>query len=309
VSGAGGPVIREGIKRQEARCQKSDVASEREKVFGLRFETLDSKLKRMKRHLLLFINYFAQYAKVRMAYKADFFIAIGTSFTATLLGFGFVLVLFSKIPSLKGWSFYELLFLYGFSLVPLGLFNVLSLNLYQFGEVYIIQGKFDRILLRPIHSLFQVLFEAFRLESMQETLTGILVIAYCSRRLHLEWRLEDVALGLGLVFCGLVIYISTFLLLTTVSFFFEDKVGVVPPVYNMLAFGRYPLSIYNVFIQFFLSWIIPFAFASFYPTVRLLRRSEYGNFFYFVPVVAVVFFGLALMMWRAGERNYSSTGT
>ncbi len=37
----------------------------------------------------------------------------------------------------------------------------------------------------------------------------------------------------------------------------EDRVGVIPPVYNMLAFGRYPLSIYSPMIQFLLSWIIP----------------------------------------------------
>ena len=54
----------------------------------------------MKRHLKLFLLYFAQYAKVRLAYKADFFIAFFSSMTATVLGFGFVLVLFSKIPEL-----------------------------------------------------------------------------------------------------------------------------------------------------------------------------------------------------------------
>ena len=263
----------------------------------------------MKRHWSLFLHYFAQYAKVRMAYKGDFFIAVGTSFTATLLGFGFVLVLFSKIPNLKGWSFYELLFLYGFSLIPLGFFNMLSLNLYQFGEIYIIQGKFDRILLRPIHSMFQVLFEVFRLESLQETVTGVFVVAYCSYRMHLVWGLQDIVLAVLFVVFGAVIYLSTFLILTTVSFFFEDKVGVVPPVYNMVAFGRYPLPIYNVFIQFFLSWIIPFAFASFYPTVRLLHRHEYAHSYFMAPVVAATFFGIALLLWHAGERNYSSTGT
>lgn len=244
-----------------------------------------------------------------MAYKADFFIAIGTSFTATVLSFGFVLVLFSRIPHLKGWSFYELLFLYGFSLIPLGFFNVLSLNLYQFGEMYIIQGKFDRVLLRPIHSMFQVLFEVFRLESLQETLTGILVVTFCSSKLHLHWRVSDLALAIFMVLCGAVIYVSIFLILTSVSFFFEDKVGVMPPVYNMLAFGRYPLSIYHIFIQFLLSWIVPFAFASFYPAVRLLRRDEFRYFYLLVPLIALVFLGMALSLWRAGERNYSSTGT
>ena len=98
----------------------------------------------MKRHFRLFLLYFAQYAKVRLAYKADFFIAFFSSMAATVLGFGFVLVLFSKIPKLQDWSFYEVLFLYGFSLIPLGFFNVVSWNLYEFRDIYIIQGRFDR---------------------------------------------------------------------------------------------------------------------------------------------------------------------
>ncbi len=137
----------------------------------------------MKRHLRLFALYFAQYAKVRLAYKADFFIAFFSSMAATVLGFGFVWVLFSKIPKLEGWSFYEILFLYGFSLIPLGMFNVISWNLYEFGDLYIIQGRFDRILLRPAHTLFQVVFEKFRLESLQEVVTGTLVVAICVRQL------------------------------------------------------------------------------------------------------------------------------
>lgn len=80
----------------------------------------------MKRHLRLLLQYFAQYAKVRLAYKADFIIAFLSSMAATVLGFGFVLVLFSKIPRLQDWSFDELMFLYGFSLLPLGFFNVVS---------------------------------------------------------------------------------------------------------------------------------------------------------------------------------------
>ena len=138
----------------------------------------------MKRHLKLLLLYFAQYAKVRLAYKADFFIAFFSSMAATALGFGFVLVLFSKIPQLQGWSFYEILFLYAFSLVPLGFFNVVSWNLYEFGDIYVIQGRFDRVLLRPVDTLFQVLFEKFRIESLQEVATGLLVIVHHRQRIQ-----------------------------------------------------------------------------------------------------------------------------
>ena len=263
----------------------------------------------MKRHLRLFLLYLAQYAKVRMAYKGDFFIAVASSMTATVLGFGFLLVLFSKIPRLQDWSFYEVLFLYGFSLIPLGFFNVVSWNLYEFGDIYIIQGRFDRILLRPVDTLFQILFEKFRLESLQEVITGVAVVVLCVERLALPWHVADYFWFVVMVACGAVIYGSVFLMLTAVAFWFEDRVGIVPPVFNMLTFGRYPLTIYNLFIQFLLSWIIPFAFASFYPTTHFLRREAFAPMFYMVPVVALIFGVLARIVWDRGARNYSSTGS
>ena len=263
----------------------------------------------MRRHLQLFFAYLTQYFKVRMSYRVDFLVGLATSLTATLFAFGFLLVLFTKIPKLAGWKFEEVLFLYGFSLIPYGLFNVVSLNLYEFGNNYIIEGKFDRVLLRPISSLFQVIFEAFRIESLHEVLTGIAVVWWAARRMHLDWTAVDIALLLVYGACGAVIYASVFLILTSVSFWFEDRVGITPPVWNMIAFGRYPLSIYSGFIRFVLSWIIPFGFASFYPTVRLLGRAEYRTVSLFVPVVAAAFLGLALLVWNRGVRQYSSTGS
>ena len=263
----------------------------------------------MRRHLLLLFEYLAQYVKVRVSYRADFLIGLATSAAATVFALGFVLLLFTKIPRLADWRLEEVLFLYGFSLIPFGLFNVLSLNLYEFGNNYIIEGKFDRVLLRPVGSLFQVLFEAFRIESFHELAVGLVVVAWASRRLGMHWNALEIFLLLFFGFCGGVIYIAIFLLLTAVSFWFEDRIGVHPPAWNLIAFGRYPLSIYSGFIQFFLSWIIPFGFATFYPSVRLLHRAEFRGYAPLVPVVAAVTLGLAILVWNQGVRHYSSTGS
>jgi ABC-2 type transport system permease protein len=246
---------------------------------------------------------------MRMAYKGDFFVALLTSMLATVAGYGFILVLFTKIPHLKGWSFEEVLFIYGFSLLPMGLFNIVSFNLYEFGNIYIVEGKFDRVLLRPVHSLFQVLFENFRIESVQEILVGCAAVAYCAVKLEMVWSLSEILIFPLLVLCGAVIYTGIFVLLTSVSFWFEDRIGITPPIYNMIPFGRYPITIYNAFIQFLLSWIIPFAFASFYPTVRYLGRMEFQKEFYMVPLVALAVFGMALFTWGMGVRQYKSTGS
>jgi ABC-2 type transport system permease protein len=262
-----------------------------------------------QRHFGLFFDYFSQYAKVRVSYRGDFFISLATSFAATIFALSFVVVLFNKVPQLAGWRFEEVLFLYGFSLIPYGIFNIISLNLYDFGNNYIIEGKFDRVLLRPISSLFQVLFETFRIESLQEVATGVFCMWWATRHLGLAWTPAKVAMLFFFGLCAGIIYISVFLILSTVSFWFEDRIGVHPPVWNVMAFGRYPLSIYSGVVQFFLCWIIPFGLASFYPSVRMLGRTISPQYAPLVPVVAVVFLTFAISLWNFGTRHYSSTGT
>jgi ABC-2 type transport system permease protein len=263
----------------------------------------------MKRHVELLAIYLAQYAKVRLSYRADFLIGVSTSIAASLFALGFVVVLFQKVPQLAGWQFGEVLFLYGFSLIPFGLFNIISLNLYDFGNNYIIEGKFDRVLLRPVSSLFQVMFEVIRIESAHEVLTGLIIVWLAARRLGLEWTPVDAALLMVFAVSGAVIYVAVFLVLSCMSFWMEDRIGVHPPVWNLIAFGRYPLTIYSAWVQFILSWMVPFGFAAFYPSVRLLGREEFRSYAALVPVVAAAFFAGALLLWKRGVRAYSSTGT
>lgn len=263
----------------------------------------------LRRHAALLGAYFTQYTKVRLSYRADFFISLATSFSATVFSLGFVWVLFSRIPRLADWRWEEVVFLYGFSLIPFGLFNVLSLNLYEFGSAYIIEGKFDRVLLRPISALFQIVFETFRLESLHEVIVGFVIVLWASNKLGYHWHWLDLALLVFFGLCGGVIYLSVFLLLSTLSFWFEDRIGVHPPFWNLIAFGRYPLSIYSSYIQFLLSWIIPFGFATFYPSARLLGRAEFRAYAPLIPLVAAAILAVALTCWRLGTRRYSSTGS
>jgi ABC-2 type transport system permease protein len=262
-----------------------------------------------KRHVLLFSDYFAQYAKVRISYRGDFFISLATSMAATIFSLGFVVILFQKATQLAGWRLEEVVFLWGFTQIPYGLFNVISLNLYDFGNNYIIEGKFDRVLLRPVSSLFQVLFETFRIESLQEVATGTFCMWWASERLGIHWTIGKFLTLLFFGLCAAIIYVSIFLILSTVSFFWEDRIGVHPPVWNVIAFGRYPLSIYSGVVQFFLCWIIPFGLASFYPSVRLLGRTVTPEYLSLVPVVAAVFMTIAISLWNFGTRHYSSTGS
>ena len=266
-------------------------------------------MKGLRRHARLFGLYFTQYAKARLEYRADFFSAVFASFLGTAASFAFLLIVFSRVSALKDWKFEEMVFLYGFSLLPLGIFNVLSWNLWMFADRYLIEGRFDRVLLRPVSSMFQVLFESFRLESIESIVTGIVAVVWSARRLGIRFGVADVFLFAAWAGSGGVIYLAIFIGLTATSFWIEDRIGISPPVFNLMQFGRYPLSIYDAWVRFALSFVIPFAFASFYPTARFLKRPEYLLQFWAVPIVAAVSLSIALSLWKNGVARYHSTGS
>lgn len=257
----------------------------------------------------IFAHYFRQFVKTRLAYRTDFLIDTMAVSFALVVQLVVLVTLFSKVESLKGWSFHEVLFIYGFSLVPLGIFNLTSVNLYRFSDQFIIQGKFDRVLLRPVSTLGQVLCESFNVSGLNEVIIGLVVMAYAAAKMQMNWELVDVLAVMILAPSASLVYTGVFLGLTAVSFWHEDRMGLAPPVYNMIRFARYPITIFGGAVRFFLTFILPFAWVAFYPSTWFLDSPQFSRFAMFTPLVGIIVFGGAILIWRAGARNYSSTGS
>jgi ABC-2 type transport system permease protein len=245
-----------------------------------------------------------------MEYKLDFFFSMLSNLLATIMGMVFIVFLINgdNIKSIRGWTREEVLFIYGYSMLPMAVFGTFAFNLYQFGDKYVIQGQFDRVLLRPLNTLFQVLFESFNLESIGSFLTGIAVVLYASNKMGHSFGIpETIWLFLSAISGG-VIMISVFVVVSAASFFFEDRMGIAAPVYNLSNFGRYPLPIFGKVIQFILSWVIPFAFVSFFPATFFLKREGFNLLCFFSPVMAVITAFVASVVWKAGIKRYGSVG-
>jgi len=258
----------------------------------------------------LYSYYFAQFLKGRLAYKADFFATMLAQVIATTGGLLFILFLMDgkTVTALHGWSREEVLFIYGYSMLPTALFNFLAPNLYQFGDRYVIQGEFDRVLLRPLGSLPQVLFESFSLEAVGTALVGVVLILYTASDLGLTFGVVDYVWLFVSSLAGGVILLSVFVLVASLQFHFEDRFGIGAPVFNMINFGRYPLPIFNEVIQFILRWVIPFGFVAFYPATHFFAREGFELYCYSTPLIAMITLGLALSAWQFGVSRYASTG-
>jgi len=261
--------------------------------------------------LKIYAAYFAQFLKARLEYKFSFIAALITSAVSAVMGLLFIVLLLDgdSITHLGDWSRDQILLIYGYSLISVALFSCVAINLYGFGDRYIIQGQFDRILLRPLNSICQVIFESFNLDSLGTAAVGLFVFFRSANRLGIALTLIDYAWLLVSSICGATILLAVFVAVASVSFHFEDRFGIAPPIFNMMGFSRYPLPIYHWVVQFILKWIIPFAFVAFFPATHFLSRKEFAWFCYSTPLMTIAICLFAAALWRLGVRKYSSTGS
>lgn len=268
-----------------------------------------SRLARARRQIGIIGAYFAQFLKMRMAYRADFLVDLAANLFAIGIQLATLSVLFSKVPSLRGWSFEQVLFIYGFSLLPLGLFNLISVNLYGFASHYIADGHLDRVLLRPVNPLAQVLCESFNISGLNEMILGCGIMIWAGLALGLRPVVLDMILLLVLVPAAASIYTAVFLSLAAVSFWHEDRLGLAPPVYNVIRFARYPLTIYGYGVRLILTFVLPFAWVAYMPSLWYIGGAELRRWALATPLVALLVAALAYGVWRAGLRRYASTGS
>jgi ABC-2 type transport system permease protein len=257
----------------------------------------------------IFSAYFAQFVKTRLEYRMDFFVDTFGVLASIVIQLTVLTTLFSKVSALQGWSFEQVLFIYGFSLIPLGLFNIISVNLYQFADRYLIQGRYDRVLLRPVNTLAQVLCESFNVSGLNEIVLGTAIVVYAGIKLQLAVGPLDVLAVLVLGPSAALVYLGVFLAITAVSFWFEDKMGIAPPVYNVIRFSRYPLTIFSLPVRVLLTFVLPFAWVAFYPASWFVGEGNLRFVAALTPLVGVVVFSGAVLLWRRGEGNYTSTGS
>ena len=93
------------------------------------------------------LTYALMRAKVRLAYRIDFLVgALGEGLVASI-GIVFLWAVFRNVPSIRGWSFHEVFFVWGMAETATGIFFVLFQGLWVLNQRYLLQGELDRVLL------------------------------------------------------------------------------------------------------------------------------------------------------------------
>ena len=144
----------------------------------------------MMRYIKLYKKFFQQYVKVLIEYRASFVLGLAGFLLVQCTGIIFIQLIFNSIPSLDGWGFYEILFIYGMAQIPRGIDHVFTDYLSIFSWKTIVEGEFDRYLLRPINPLFQVISESVQLDGLGEIIIGVILTIYSSTKIGIEFSVS-----------------------------------------------------------------------------------------------------------------------
>lgn len=263
----------------------------------------------MKRAFRLHRIFIAQYLKKLMEYKVDFIVGAVGFLLSQALEILFIGIIFSQIPDLAGWTFDEILFIYGFSLIPKAIDHMFFDNLWMVGYHIVRKGEFDKYLTRPINSLFYVTVEKFQIDAFGELIMGIILITYSLIQIGADIVWYRVLVLLLLVPFAVLIYTAIKIITSAISFWTKQSGHITHMFYMSSDFSKYPVTIYNNFIKVVITFIIPFAFTAYYPASYFLR-GENGLFCVLGTIlISSLLFVVSILVWNRGIRKYESAGS
>ena len=262
----------------------------------------------MKRYLDLYWLFLIQRLKILMEYRANFLIGASSTVFLQASSLLTIWVVMRQIPSLNGWSYDEVLLIYGLVTLAKSINHMFADNLWTVGRDYIRSGGFDRFLVRPIDPLFHLLADRFCHDGVGNFLVGVVLVAKSATALGIALNPQHLLYVLMAALSGGAIFIALNLITCVSAFWIMDSVPVTRVVFDNHLFAQYPLTIYPKAIGIWLTWMIPYGFASFYPASYLLGRNV-GALAWLGPAVAAGLLVLGYRVWLFGLRHYASTGS
>ncbi len=263
----------------------------------------------MSYYLGIYARFVSQKLKTLMEYQLDFVLGTLGFFVIQSGGIIFLAVIFRNIPSLNGWTFEQILFIYGFSQFTKGLDHLLTDNLWQLSLSMVKQGDLDRYLVRPLPPLFHLLSENIQFDAFGEILISLILIVYSIIRMPLVMPWYNWVFMVLIVPFGVLIYTSIKLLIASLAFWLKESGSILSLFYSFSEFGKYPVKIYSPLIRGFISFVVPYAFTAFYPAGYLMGRISWGEGLAGTVGVSLAFGAVAWLVWRLGLRHYESAGS
>jgi len=261
--------------------------------------------------LRLYVKFIGIAIRSRMQYRSDFFFGIAGVIVLNLVNLSLIWILVARFQALAGWTFWEIVMLYGTFLLSHSVYAVFFWHLSNL-EDDILHGRFDQYLVRPCSPLMQFLGREVNYMGVADVVfaVSVLVLAYHNLGLNwtgVQWGFFTVAILSGTVIETCIVWIIGALA------FWTGRSRAIWSVYLrfQLLGQQYPIDVFGMWFRIFITGFLPIAFMNYYPLTILLDKPNALGVFgmgFLSPIVALLLLALGALVWRRGLAGYTSSG-
>ncbi|MGN0436600.1 MAG: ABC transporter permease [Wujia sp.] len=259
-------------------------------------------------YIRIYFKIIAQDIKSKMSYRADFIISTLGMITTNIVGFVAFWLMFNRFPSINGWGYYEMLFLYGFSLVAITPTQCLLDNNWNLRR-YVYDGDFIKYCFRPINLFFYYESEVFDIKGLGQLFFGIGTIVYSWNRLALPVTICMIVKVIIFLITASLIMMSMQTLAAATCFWIQNSFYILDLSLKLKDYAKYPVTIYNSVFKFIFTFVFPVAFIAYYPSLVILRPDKIPLLSWLSPVIGATFFYLSYRVWMKGASKYDGSGS
>jgi ABC-2 type transport system permease protein len=262
------------------------------------------------------LDVYRQYWRINLLttleYRTNFLLWFGFTFVYHGSAIAALWVTLTNFPSMNGWDFRNMAFLYALWMTA----HALNATFFStVGEIpeWIRDGEFDRLLVRPLDELFQVVSTPGAIFP-DELFLALAFLCVATIANHIAVSAGFLLLVTLVVIGGALIDLSIGLLISTAAFWFVQVDALRWIVLQLeQEFTRYPLSIYSRGVRLLLAFVIPFGFMNYFPASYFLNKHDNGlglpiAIGILTPLVGIIFLAIAYGFWRAGLQKYQGVG-
>ncbi len=256
----------------------------------------------------LYLYYLKMHLKSKMQYKISFILSFLSQIFVFFTYYFIIIALFQKFNNIKGFTIYEVLLTFAVIQFGYSINETFARGVDHFDRL-IVQGEYDRILIRPRNLLLQVLGYEIDYTKICKVLQAIVVLIIAIINIDVVWNINKVITLILMLMSSSLIFFGIFLI--AASYCFVTVQGL--EVRNVFTDGgkhmaQYPIGIFNKGFIWFFTFIIPYAFVNYYPLLYILGRSD-NQLYMFSPFLVIIFLGISLITFKMGSKRYTSAGS
>ncbi|MBA2461779.1 MAG: ABC-2 family transporter protein [Actinobacteria bacterium] len=256
------------------------------------------------RSLRLAWLYFRIGSMNELQYRANFFIQVLQSAVSVVTALVVLKLVYSHTNELNGWSQPELLVVMGIQILLGGVIRAtIQPNMQRLMEE-VRDGKLDFALTKPEDSQVLVSVRDVRIWRAVDIVAGSAVLAYGVSGLDRSVGLGDALLFVAMLLVGTIMIYCFWLVIATLAFWIVDVWQIIELFDGVYQTGRWPVSIYPIWLRVSVTFIVPIAFAITVPAEALTSRLEWPTVALAIGFSAALF-AFTRRWWRFGLRRYS----